>query len=77
MLRLFAAEGGSSTGSGIECGPSSSSGGATELTCNDDSGGTTASAFTYSVTEGTLYIVVVDGYSSYSSGSYTLAISER
>ncbi|MEC8191990.1 MAG: putative metal-binding motif-containing protein [Myxococcota bacterium] len=77
VLRLFAAEGGAGTGAGIECGSGSSSSGATELTCNDDSGGTTASAFTYSVTAGTLYIVVVDGYSSYSSGSYTLAISER
>ena len=63
VLRLFSADG---TGCG----------GSSELTCNDDSGGSLSSMFEYTVTEGSRYLVVVDGFSSGSIGTYTLAIDE-
>jgi len=46
-----------------------------ELTCNDDHTGLT-SFFEYTVTDGETYVVVVDGFSSSVSGSFSLAIEE-
>jgi hypothetical protein len=51
-------------------------GGSSELACNDDGGGSLTSMFEYTVTAGTRYVVVVDGFSSGSVGTYTLAINE-
>ena len=62
----------------VSCGGSGGSGSATsagELICNDDYSGLT-SFFEYTVTEGETYVVVVDGYSSGSTGTYSLVIDE-
>jgi hypothetical protein len=45
-----------------------------ELTCDDDSGTVPASMLTWSLNEGEAVLVVVGGFSSFSTGSYTLAI---
>jgi hypothetical protein len=76
VLRLFSSETGGGVSSGIECGGGgSSSGGPTELSCDDDGSTGVTSMITYSVVEGSTYVVVVDGYSSFSTGTYTLAIN--
>lgn len=46
----------------------------TELACNDDDGVDQASSIELEVTVGTTYIIVVDGYDSFSSGEYVLNI---
>ncbi|MEC7984828.1 MAG: MopE-related protein [Myxococcota bacterium] len=46
-----------------------------ELACNDDGSVGTRSEISYSVEEGVDYIVVVDGYSSSSTGTYQLDIA--
>jgi hypothetical protein len=55
---------------GAGCGTSS------ELACNDDGGGGLTSMIEYTVTAGTRYVVVVDGFSDTSVGTYTLSINE-
>ena len=45
-----------------------------ELTCDDDGGTGTTSMLTWSLNEGEAVLVVVSGYSSASTGTYTLAI---
>ena len=75
LIRLFLAESGGGLGEGVLCGSGGSSGDASDLGCDDDSGGSLTSSLTYSVTEGTEYVVVVDGFSSGSSGEYLLSIN--
>jgi hypothetical protein len=51
--------------------------GSSEYDCSDDNGSCTydkKSEFSFNATAGTTYMIVLDGYHSYSSGSYTLNI---
>jgi hypothetical protein len=67
VLRLYSAD-----GSGVSCGGSDSS----ELSCDDDGGDGLTSRITHTSSAGDTYVIVVDGFSSSSSGAYTLSINE-
>ena len=80
VLRLFddSAAGEGEEVTTVSCGSTGTGSGAIsagELTCNDDFSGTT-SYMEYTVEDGETYVVVVDGFSSSSTGSYSLAIEE-
>jgi hypothetical protein len=67
VLRLYSAD-----GVAISCGSSGSG----ELDCDDDGGGPgLTSMITYTFEEGMEYVIVVDAYSAYSSGTYSLDIN--
>jgi len=67
LLRLYSAD-----GSAISCGGDSSS----ELYCDDDGGDGLTSRISHVASSGERFVIVVDGYSTFSSGDYTLAIEE-
>jgi hypothetical protein len=48
----------------------------TEIACNDDGGEGLRSRLTLTAEAGDIYFLVVDGYSSFSSGAFTLNIND-
>jgi hypothetical protein len=74
VLRVFNAV--SDGSGGISCSTGVGTGGPSELVCDDDGGSGVTSRIERTLVGGTQYVIVVDGFSSFSSGTYTLSISE-